>query len=387
MTEGFDKEIDALLRQTAKGETALAANNSEVGKANLKFAHLDADEISAFAENALPEKTRIKYVAHFADCDRCRKILSNVISLDSETKVVTEPSAVSPKIVAAANIPWYRRLFAFPNPAYALGALVVLLGGFLAFSIMQNGGDSRSAEISQVAENQPTASGPSAGIEPEFTISETMPNTNMTAGNMNTTATSSNSAAIGLSNASTAASANNSAQQRLNANSSGGNTASEKKETTSTQTAREAQKTVTENDAETRQTVTTADSATGNQVLNSKQTAEEAEDSEKLRTAAAPPAASLAKPASPAKADNKDKRLAKNLNAESSNEANKQIGGKTFNRRDGVWYDSAYSGQSTINVSRGSEEYKKSDSGLRSIADNLGGTVVVIWKNKAYRIQ
>jgi len=63
------------------------------------------------------------------------------------------------------------------------------------------------------------------------------------------------------------------------------------------------------------------------------------------------------------------------------------VGGKTFKRENNVWYDSAYRGQATVNVSRGTNEYKKLDSGLRGIAENLGGTVVVVWKTKAYRIQ
>jgi len=63
------------------------------------------------------------------------------------------------------------------------------------------------------------------------------------------------------------------------------------------------------------------------------------------------------------------------------------VGGKTFKRSNNVWYDSAYRGQNTTNVTRGTNEYKKLDAGLRGIAENLGGTVVVVWKEKAYRIQ
>ena len=65
----------------------------------------------------------------------------------------------------------------------------------------------------------------------------------------------------------------------------------------------------------------------------------------------------------------------------------RKVGGKTFNNRNGAWYDSSYKGQVTNNYRRGTDEYKKLDGGLRSIADNLGGTVVVVWKDKAYRIQ
>ncbi len=63
------------------------------------------------------------------------------------------------------------------------------------------------------------------------------------------------------------------------------------------------------------------------------------------------------------------------------------VAGKPFRRENSVWYDAGYNGQGTINVRRGSEEFKKLDADLRSIADGFGGTVVVVWKGKAYRIQ
>jgi hypothetical protein len=63
------------------------------------------------------------------------------------------------------------------------------------------------------------------------------------------------------------------------------------------------------------------------------------------------------------------------------------INGKNFKRANGVWIDSIYKGQSTTNISRGTNEYKKLDSNLRSIVENLGGTVIVVWKEKVYRVQ
>ena len=65
----------------------------------------------------------------------------------------------------------------------------------------------------------------------------------------------------------------------------------------------------------------------------------------------------------------------------------RSVGGKTFNNRNGAWYDSAYKNQATMNFRRGTDEYKKLDSGLRNIADTIGGTVVLVWKGKAYRVQ
>jgi hypothetical protein len=194
MIEGFDKEIDALLRQTAKSETASANNNlkSEIRNPKSEI-HLDADEISAFAENALPEKIKLKYTAHFADCDRCRTILSNIITLHSEAETIAASSVVSPLIVEAKTLPWHRKLFAFPNLAYALGALVVLFGGFIAFNVVRNVNDATgSADVSQISESQPTAGGPSFDGEQDFI------NSNSASSTMSN-AMSSNSASANMS--------------------------------------------------------------------------------------------------------------------------------------------------------------------------------------------
>ena len=67
------------------------------------------------------------------------------------------------------------------------------------------------------------------------------------------------------------------------------------------------------------------------------------------------------------------------------------VAGHRFKRRGSVWTDVLYdSNRSTVNVSRGSEQYRVlvgDEPGLRTIADQLSGTVIVVWKNRAYRIR
>ena len=69
------------------------------------------------------------------------------------------------------------------------------------------------------------------------------------------------------------------------------------------------------------------------------------------------------------------------------NDYSRTVNGKTFKRIDGIWKDAAYTGGGTKIVKRSSDNYKKLDQGLRAIADNLGGTVIVVWNTKAYKIQ
>jgi hypothetical protein len=70
MKEGFDKEIDSLLRRRARGAVKSFADGD--GAHAAASAHLDADELGAFAEGALPSPARLAAASHLADCDRCR---------------------------------------------------------------------------------------------------------------------------------------------------------------------------------------------------------------------------------------------------------------------------------------------------------------------------
>jgi hypothetical protein len=65
----------------------------------------------------------------------------------------------------------------------------------------------------------------------------------------------------------------------------------------------------------------------------------------------------------------------------------RSVGGRKFRRQGGSWIDTKFkSSMSVKTVSRGSEEFSSLDSGLRSIASQFGGEIIVVWKNKAYRI-
>src|SRR5918912_4408003 len=70
MKEGFDKEIDSLLRRRAGAGVRTSGDGAARDEA-----HLDADELSAFAEGALPSAARVAAISHLADCDRCRGIV------------------------------------------------------------------------------------------------------------------------------------------------------------------------------------------------------------------------------------------------------------------------------------------------------------------------
>lgn len=370
----FDKEIDAILRRNGRGVL-------EGDKPPEK--HLDADAIAAFVENAIPDKMRRLYTEHFADCDRCRKLLSNSILMNQTAASMAAVGAaeVVAAPVAEAAAPWYKALFRTPNLAMAMGALVLTFSAVLGYLVLQN----RNAEVnvSQATEPEMQKGGPYLGIEAP-------------AANANAAAAA-NAATL---NANSAGVPSSTPAEPMSANKplAGPNTGETKA----------LDGLVSKPDAE-------------------KEIATDAPAPEKPKPVAAappPPADDKTQPGAVAgavrteDAKDEDAALAKRKSAETrrdmpaspaksgpvrsagpvqnqSNQTNQRVfdmpvtrlvGGKTFDNRDGAWYDRAYRNQPTTNFRRGTDPYKKLDSGLRSIADNLGGTVVLVWKDKAYRI-
>lgn len=370
----FDKEIDALLRQAARGGDAVSTD-----------AHMDADEISAFAENALPEKTKNRYTMHLADCARCRKILSNLIFLESETVSETVSSVVKEKDIVKANIPWYRKIFAMPNLAYTMGALVLLFSGLIGFIFLQSTNNSLNSEVSVVTDksmdSKSTSSAPSAS------------NANMS---MNTNAAA-NSASVNSSNSTTIAvnrpaniplptSVPNMAETpNIPENTKVGDSRNlanpVPKDEPSRESDKELAKTKAAESVEIEDSTARKTPTEENKPINNRNRADDADEvtQQPKNAVSIPPLASSG--AGATSTDQKEKKTAsKKADTTSS-------GGKTFRRSNNVWYDASYSGQSTTNITRGTAEYKKLDSGLREIVENLGGTVVIVWKSKAYRIQ
>ncbi|MDI1240757.1 MAG: hypothetical protein PSX80_02405, partial [bacterium] len=149
----FDKEMDSLLRKTGEAGRGVLVGGVPAGKPKV---HLDADGLTAFAENAMPEKSRALYMSHLADCDRCRRILSGLIALNADAGPVEE-RVTAPAISVAGIEPWYRRLL-LPNLAYVMGGLVLVFGGLIAFTVFQSS-EREAATVSQ-SEEFPAARGP-----------------------------------------------------------------------------------------------------------------------------------------------------------------------------------------------------------------------------------
>lgn len=395
MTEEFDKEIDILLRQAARhGETV-----SEI--AGL---HLDADEINAFAEQVLPDKARLRAVSHLADCSRCRNILSNLITFNAENKSEIFP-AKETKII---SVPWYKRLFVFPQIAYTMGVLALVFSGIIAIFVLKNSTQNNSSEVAQIIEKERSENPVPTGAGANSTASNSA-NSAMSSASYENSNAASISPSSRNKNISSALSENSmdAAKVTQDKNVEAAKPApktvapadeldSEKKEKTEIvagappSPARENNYTVdgTANDSVTarRQAeppLTSQNSTAQNQIANQASITPDTRSVQSLpmngrSTKSLQMTNKRAEPAAGNAAEKDDDSRANETRA---------VGGKNFRRADGVWYDIKYKGGKTVNISRGSADYKKLDDRLRSIADKLGGVTVIFWKDKAYRIQ
>lgn len=366
----FDKEIDAILRRARTVETVAPADS-----------HLDADEIAAFAENALTDAARRRYTAHFADCARCRKILSNSVLMNTEADVETASSALAAQI-AEAETPWYRRFFVFPQLAYAMGAMVLLFSGFFGYLILQNLSGSKYADVSRSTEDRR-----------EMTESAPQPAANAAANsNATTTATNSITTTTATNSASTVANSTNPSAPISSSNTAALATPAPPLPATEKKPAEENLP------APSLSQPMIVPQATPSDKMN------EADDDKNKDLATAD---ALRKEEKRDESENQSKLSANTTGGATSSErlqrqrantpspkkkvseagATRTVGGKTFNNVGGIWFDSAVGKQPQTTVRRGTSEYLRLDGGLRSIADQLGGTVVILWSGKAYRIQ
>lgn len=192
MREGFDKEIDSLLRRTARAHAGARGNGAGNAKPDT---HLDADELAAFAEGALPEAARLNAVSHLADCGECRSLAVNLTSaagVGAKLEKHAVAAAASPARESAAKRSWLAAIFAPRTLRYvapALAVCVVAVVSFIALRSRSGNGlvslrDSGSQTASPAIATSQNNSQPSA---------EGVMNSNASA-NMNTAATAAGAA-------------------------------------------------------------------------------------------------------------------------------------------------------------------------------------------------
>jgi hypothetical protein len=136
-----DTQMDVLMRRFAKGAR----------KATVRAEHLDADELNAFAEGSLPAATRANYVSHLADCDDCRTIASQLVVASGAPLIAELPATES-----VAGPSWWQRFSAFLSPAalrYAASALVLIAVVGVTYVVWRRNLQDRNSSL--IARNEP----------------------------------------------------------------------------------------------------------------------------------------------------------------------------------------------------------------------------------------
>src|SRR6266536_4296064 len=387
MKHAENNEIELLLRDLGKNEGEGNVRSARAGAGSPDdpmAAHLDPDELNSFAEGVLPAATRMLYTAHLADCVPCRKIVAQ-LAMASGLSVQQIQTEKAPK----GNLwRYFASIFTPSVMRYAVPALsLVILAaiGLVWFrQERQSSFVARNGELTTTQKSEPFG-GDQKAPTPE------------------------------QSNAKPAVAEGS---QGRRAGTKTGDTGQEEERSKTEKNEGAGLNSRTKVDAETNSEV-------------SKETESRVARTPKLNVDAPPPAKpqgefaqnreALAKrPAEPTSAnsvaqseDDKRKRSDQDEAASKKAEvrdapapvalggimarkdvgrsATRTVAGRRFRREDNVWVDTTYSpSASTTNITRGSEQYRAlvgDEPGLRTIAEQLDGEIVVVWKGKAYRIR
>jgi hypothetical protein len=165
MKEGFDREIDSLLRRRARG-TAESRPWGDGREDGTHSAHLDADELGAFAEGALPAPARLAAASHLADCDSCRGVvvgLARVAGVGAEVKQhLVAATAAAESARPSAWRAFVASLFAPRMMRFAVPLLALSLVGVVSYIALRTDRGSLQAVREGRSQNGTLQSAPSA---------------------------------------------------------------------------------------------------------------------------------------------------------------------------------------------------------------------------------
>lgn len=419
-----DAQIDVLLRRHAGQARSVHATE-----------HLDADELNAFAEGSLPAAARSRYVSHLADCDDCRKVASQ-LALTSGAVIAAE--AVKPADAQSSS--WWKSLSGFFSPLrlrYAAFAMVVIVVAGIGFLVYRR----PAPESGLVARNEQTKPAPLSAVKP------TNEGSAQSARTESKQVLADRPVAAAQPSQSSEESSLKSDQSKLRDTTSPPPKPAKEAETTSSPVfaAKKAAEPGTVSPsyaplppAETeraqmrpreQQNIGGITSASGPR--KSEQAADRAQatiggragegkdiraedDNQRPTVNQAPASRNVADAKAKGPRKDLDNMAANNRNSnevrgnatstlsaadekresakEESDKAKepetRSAGGRKFKRQGNSWVDSKFKSSMTLKrISRGSSEFDALDSGLRSIAGQISGEIIVVWKSKAYLIR
>lgn len=395
MKQANNNEVDLLLRALARERTSTARQSrSDGGDAeSISSDHLDADELNSYAEGLAPAPARARYTEHLADCAACRSI---VVGLTQAAGVANRLQA--PEQTRGAG--FWQRLGEFLSPkvlGYAIPALVltVVIGiGFVA--LQQREGSQFVAQNDRPVEAPPAAqnksdSAASSVAQPQASVQNGLPSGTTTELPREKSALEGEKfqAGQGLlkpdSNVAKVAPAKDAAGQAADVGSV----------------------------VESRPYAPEPKSAGAPPpapVINPEKSAELAKErSEKREDQPRDQDEGLRVQTDDVHGPNRSRSnttqaasqrspgvmggrgLSADKNKKGADVETRSVMGRHFTREGDAWVDTAYEySQATVRVARGSDQFRAlvaDEPAIRTIAAQLNGVVIVVWKNRAYRIQ
>ena len=392
-----NKEIDILLRKLSGKQNGKAT--AAEGHSSASTEHLDADELSAYAENALPASLRSRYTEHVADCNSCRKLVTQ-LSLSSTAAIVQAPVEES----APSRLMAF--LAALLSPLvirYAVPAMAVILVVAIAWIVVR-----REPVSEQVAQNTETKTQPALADQSSSPAADKTRNEP----NVPQKGAPERHAAQPQATPSEDRAAVSSDRNKAPEESKEGEVAAKRDQPppaapvtvvapsagAGAVSQTKAVSDVERNEPEARKKAEAEVAKIQNQ--NQIQNQQDRRAYEQNRSGPSEPKA-VQRGISNTRSNESQRELARQRAPEreaqekdkaSDDEAEvRTVGGHKFTKRGRVWVDALYDSDSaTTNVSRGSEQYRSlmgDEPGLRAIVEQLSGEVLVVWKGRSYRIK
>jgi hypothetical protein len=410
-----DAQIDLLLRRHA----------GQVKNKSAAEQHLDVDELNAFAEGSLPAAARSRYVSHLADCDDCRRVASQ-LAITSGAVVAAEATTVA----EAQGYSWWKRVSGFFSPLtlrYAAFAVVLIAVVGTVFLVTR-----RPREASLIAQHESAQQPQGSALktaEPSGLQARADQNTQTQ--NKRSESASPAAAAPMVSKSDESKNAGSYAppppkpEPETLKPASPALAAAEKaaepkslpyappppgESTRSGQILTERKAATSEIASGPRKSESTSDKFKMMDRSRAVDTPREnrAQD-DNTRAGVSQPQANVQREGDEKAARGRDAEnqsspdrnaketraparatqsagIVRRTPAEEAPET-RSVGGRKFRRQGNSWVDAKFKSSMTLkSISRGSPEFAALDSGLRSIAQQISGEVIVVWKNKAYLI-
>ena len=394
MKHSENNEMDLLLQGLARRSSSVSNGGNGAPQ---DAAHLDADELNAFAERTVPPAARARYTAHLADCARCRKLVATL------SAAAGLPIA-GIKTEERERISFWQRLPAFLSPAVlrfavpALAMLAVITVGIITLK------QQRSADF--VAQNQ----------EPATSQSVSKPQQEPVGATTNSTQSVPRSSAVPSPNSTPVAAkpANpgeeSAATDKVTSVDTTSGFLAEDAAKPEAGKADEAQPKFAPEPpapapaaAAARPQAAVSVGANKNEAVAAKQkegaaaetvdrpardklqVAEDREvDASRSRKAATAGRGGAPSTTEARRSETEQKRADQDAEI-------REVAGRRFRKQGNAWIDIAYvATRPAMNVVRGSEQYRvlvADEPSIRTIAERLAGEVIVVWKGRAYRIR